>query len=153
VFTYARTGRSANQVATLNAIGMFSPPVNASPATLPALRDPYGSMGSLAERARAYLHTNCAQCHRVGGGTPTDMDLRYSAALVDTNTCNRAPQAGDLGIANAQIIAAGDASRSVLVARLNRRDATAMPPLATNVIDTAGVALLTAWVNSLASCN
>jgi hypothetical protein len=28
-----------------------------------------------------------------------------------------------------------------------------MPPLATNVIDTAGVALLTAWVNSLASCN
>jgi uncharacterized repeat protein (TIGR03806 family) len=153
VLTYAQTGRSANQVVTLNAIGMFSPPVNASPATLPALRDPYGSMGSLAERARAYLHTNCAQCHRPGGGTPSDMDLRYSAALVDTNTCNRAPQAGDLGIANAQIIAAGDASRSVLVARLNRRDATAMPPLATNVIDTAGVALLTAWVNSLASCN
>jgi hypothetical protein len=41
----------------------------------------------------------------------------------------------------------------VLVARANRRDALAMPPISSTVIDTAGVALLTNWVNSLTSCN
>jgi len=42
---------------------------------------------------------------------------------------------------------------SVLVARANRRDAQAMPPLASTVVDAAGVDLLTRWVNSLSSCN
>jgi hypothetical protein len=62
--------------------------------------------------------------------------------------------AGDLGIADARIIAPGDAARSVLLARINRRDADAMPPIASSVIDTAGVQLIGAWIDSLtpASC-
>jgi len=40
----------------------------------------------------------------------------------------------------------------VLVARMNRRDVNAMPPIGSNVIDASGVALLTAWVNSLTGC-
>lgn len=151
--TYASTGRTANQVVTLNAIGMFSPAVTTPPSALPSLPDPYGSSGTLNERARAYLHTNCSQCHRPGGGTPTDLDLRHSVSLAGTNGCNRAPQAGDLGIADARIIAPGDAARSVLVARTNRRDAHAMPPVASTLVDTSGVALLASWVDSLAGCN
>ncbi|MFO1407420.1 MAG: PQQ-dependent sugar dehydrogenase [Steroidobacteraceae bacterium] len=150
---YPQTGRTANQVTTLDAIGLFSPPIATPPASLPAYRNPYGTAGTLTERARAWLHTNCAQCHRPGGGTPVNLDLRYDTALSATNTCNAVPQAGDLGIANARIIATGDAARSVLVARANRRDANAMPPLGSTVVDTAGVALLTNWVNSLTSCN
>ena len=68
------------------------------------------------------------------------------------NTCNANPQSGDLGIANARLIAPGDAARSVLVARMNRRDVNAMPPVGSNVIDASGVALLTAWIDSLSSC-
>ena len=150
---YPQTGRTANQVTTLDAIGMFSPPIATPPASLPWMPNPYGTSGTLTERARAWLHTNCAQCHRPGGGTPTNLDLRYTTSLAGTNACNATPQAGDLGIANARIIATGDASRSVLVSRANRRDAYAMPPLASTVVDTAGVALLTNWVNSLANCN
>jgi uncharacterized repeat protein (TIGR03806 family) len=152
-FTYPQTGRTANQVVTLNAIGAFNPVVTSAPSALPSMPDPYGTAGSLDERARAYLHTNCAQCHRPNGGTPTDLDLRYTTALVSTGSCDRAPQAGDLGIANARIIAPGDAARSVLVARTNRRDVLGMPPLASALVDTAGVALLTSWVTSLGSCN
>ena len=54
--------------------------------------------GTLAERARAYLHTNCSQCHRPGGSTAA-MDLRYTTALVATNACDAPPQSGDLGLA------------------------------------------------------
>ena len=46
----------------------------------------------------------------------------------------------------------GDAARSVLVARMNRRDGNAMPPVGSNVIDASGVALQTAWIDSLSSC-
>ena len=54
----------------------------------PPMPDPFGSCGTLDERARAYLHTNCAQCHRPGGPTPTDLDLRYSTPLSGTNACD-----------------------------------------------------------------
>ena len=149
---YPQTGRTANQIATLNAIGLFNPAVSTPPSALPALPDPSGASGTLTERARAYLHTNCSHCHRPNGGTPTDLDLRYATALSGTNSCDRPPQAGDLGLTDARIIAPGAAGRSVLVARVNRRDAQAMPPLASNVVDAAGVNLLTQWVNSLSNC-
>jgi len=81
------------------------------------------------------------------------MDLRYTTTLLGTNTCNVAPTAGGLGLSNPMRIAPGVAASSVLVSRVNRTDANAMPPLMRHTIDTAGVTLLTNWVNSLTSCN
>ena len=66
-----QTGRTANQVVTLNAIGVLNPAVATAPPALPSMPDPYGTSGTLDERARAYLHTNCSHCHRPDGGTPT----------------------------------------------------------------------------------
>lgn len=149
VLTYPQTGRTANQIATLNAIGVLSPALTGS---LPAYPDPFGTAGTLAERARAYLHTNCAQCHQPGGPTPVTLDLRYSATLAQTNACNVAPTAGTLGIANALLVAPGDPARSVLLARMNRRDANAMPPLASTLVDAQGVQLVQQWIAGLAGC-
>ncbi len=101
----------------------------------------------------SYLHTNCAQCHRPNGGTPVNLDLRFSTAIDATNACNVAPASGDLGVADARIIAPGDASKSVLYLRMNRRDANQMPPLASHVVDTQGAALIQTWINAMgASC-
>ena len=150
---YSQTQKTANQVVTLSAIGMLTPPVSADPTTLPTMPDPYGAAGSPGDRARAYLHTNCSQCHRPNGGTPSNMDLRYGTALAATNTCNALPQSGDLGILNAKLIAPGDAASSILVARADRRDAQAMPPVASAIVDAAGVTLLTEWVNGLSNCD
>ena len=153
--TYAATGRSANQLDTLNAIGLLNPSLSQPVAQLPAMPDPYGTAGTLAERARAWLHTNCSNCHRPGGGTPVAMDLRYTTSLAATGACEVVPSR-TLGIANARLIAVGGtdpASCSMIVVRPNHTDADSMPPLQPRVVDTAGVALLTNWVNSLASCN
>jgi mono/diheme cytochrome c family protein len=114
--------------------------------------DPFGG-AALGARARAYLHTNCANCHRPGGPTPSAIDLRYTTALSATNTCNVNPQLGALGISDPRLIAPGSAARSVVVARVNRIGADAMPPLSKHTVDTAGVQLLTSWVNGLTSCN
>jgi mono/diheme cytochrome c family protein len=131
---------------------VLSPPIQ-DPATQPVLPDPFGTQGTLAERARAYLHSNCAQCHQPGGPTPSNMDLRYATTLAQTNTCAVMPQSGDLGLGSgARLIAPGSATNSLVVARTNRRDANAMPPLASNQIDAAGVALISEWIDSLSGC-
>lgn len=150
--TYPQTNRTANELTTLNHVGMLTPAITDA-ATQPALPDPFGSTASVGDRARAYLHTNCSQCHRPGGPTPTNMDLRYSTSLIATNACNAVPQSGDLGLgANARVIAPGSSTNSLLAQRMNRRDSAAMPPLASNTVDTAGVSLIAQWIDGLAGC-
>lgn len=150
---YPQTGRSANQLATLDAIGLLSPRLPALPDELPALPDPFGT-APLPERARAYLHTNCSGCHRPGTGLPSAMDLRYETALPNTNACNADPVSGSsLGILNAKLIAPGDAGRSLIPQRMSLRDANQMPPLGSLVPDTAGVNLINDWIDSLNSCD
>ena len=150
--TYPQTGRDAHQLLTLNTINTMATPI-ANPTDQVPYPNPTGTAGTLGERARSNLHTNCSQCHRPNGPTPVDMDLRYSTALADTKTCDVAPGNGDLGIANARIIAPGAADRSVLISRMSRRDAHGMPPVGSAKVDEAGAALLTEWVNSLTGCN
>jgi uncharacterized repeat protein (TIGR03806 family) len=151
-FGYVSTGRTANQLTTLNAIDTLTPALTQAPAQLPVIPNPFGT-APIGERARAYLHTNCANCHRPSGPAPSDLDFRYTTALSATNACDITPTLSNLGITDARIIAPGSAARSVAVARVNRLGADAMPPLSKHVIDTAGVQLLTDWVNGLASCN
>jgi uncharacterized repeat protein (TIGR03806 family) len=149
---YAATGRTANQLRTLDAITMFTTPLG-EPAQQPVMPSPTDTTAPVAQRARAYLHTNCAHCHRTGGTTPSSIDLRYSTLLSSTNACGAMPQSGDLGIGAAgRIIAPGSSANSVLVARMNRRDANGMPPLASGISDAAGVTLVQQWIDGLASC-
>jgi uncharacterized repeat protein (TIGR03806 family) len=151
-FTYAATGRTANQLLTLDTIALFSAPLG-DPSAQPELVDPANTAASLGARARAYLHTNCSHCHRAGGPTPSSMDLRFDTLLANTQACDAVPQSGDLGLGQAaRIIAPGAPDNSVLAARMNRRDADAMPPLASSLVDTAGVALMRDWIASLTSC-
>jgi len=151
-FTYAATGRTANELRTLDTVVLFTTPLG-DPAAQPSMPDPFGASGTLAERARAYLHTNCSQCHRPNGPTSITMDLRYATALTSTGACDATPTAGDLGIgASARIIAPGNATASVLLARIDRRGANQMPPLGSNAIDTAAVALIRDWIASLTIC-
>ncbi len=104
-------------------------------------------------RARSYLHANCSICHRDGSatGTTAELDLRNDTPLPATGLC-REPQVDPLGIANARIVAPGDPSRSVLVARMRSLDERRMPKLASRVVDQAGVAAVEAWIRDLKSC-
>jgi uncharacterized repeat protein (TIGR03806 family) len=145
------TGRTANQLTTLNFIDTLTPALTQTPAQLPAIPDPAGS-APIEQRARAWLHSNCAYCHRPGGPTQASMDLRYTTAMSATNTCNIAPSLGELGVANARLIAPGSAATSIVVNRASRLDSNGMPPLPRQRFDTDGVALLTQWINSLTGC-
>ena len=108
---------------------------------------------SLARRARSYLHANCSMCHQPGGSAQGDLDLRDGVPLAGTRACDEVPMFGTVGIEDdPRVIAPGRPDRSVLVARMATRGAGQMPPLATFLVDTAAVEVVSAWIASLTSC-
>ena len=146
---YGATGRTANQRATLAAIGVFGA-TSPSPAPTP-LVDPFGSE-ALELRARSYLHANCASCHQPNGGARGDLDLRFTTPLARTGACDAPPITDTLNLANAKLISPGKPGESVLLARMRADEGKRMPPLATRAVDTNGVALVEAWIASLTGC-
>ncbi|MGD8341791.1 MAG: PQQ-dependent sugar dehydrogenase, partial [Gammaproteobacteria bacterium] len=89
--TYPSTGRTANQLTTLDDILVLQGAL-VDPVTSASLVDPYASGASIQERARSYLHTNCSQCHRPSGPAPTTLDFRFGIDLAQTNACDQPPQ-------------------------------------------------------------
>lgn len=148
---YTASGINAHQLDTLSHINLFSSAIT-STQKAQALFSLDDTSATLAQRARSYLHSNCANCHTPNGPTPVNLDLRYRTALTATQTCNVQPAAGDLGISNARIIAPGEPERSVLLARMKVRDVNQMPPLGSHLVDQEAVDVISAWIGGLASC-
>ena len=143
-------GVTGNQIATLDHIGLLSTSPG-DPAALDALPEPGGADDAEA-RARSLLHSNCAFCHLPGGTGLGDLDLRYSTALADAGLCDVAPQNGDLGVADARIVAPGAPERSVLSLRMYALDVSRMPPLGSSVVDADGAALIDGWISAMSAC-
>lgn len=149
---YPSTQITANQLDTWQHIALFSSPLSASQRQqlLPDFRD---GQYSLSQRARAYLDSNCAHCHQPGGPTSVAIDLRYATALSATGICDQPPQAGDLGIANARILAPGAPERSTLWQRMQRLDQFRMPPLSSFQVDQQGAGLIRDFIVNTANCS
>ncbi len=152
-------GKRANQLRTLAAIGLFDAPLYAEPEKLPRLEEPFGTEGTLNDRARAYLHGNCAGCHRPMGAMPMgasdflDLDLRFQKKLTETKACDQKPGRIDFGLRDAaRIVAPGLPDNSVMLLRVEALNANRMPPLASSVVDPKGLMLLTDWIKSLKNC-
>jgi uncharacterized repeat protein (TIGR03806 family) len=147
-FEYASTDRIAPELATLEHIGVFASPPPTDPLTLP---DPMGT-APVEDRARAYLHANCAHCHRPGGGGQGTMDLRFAVPLRDTMTCNAEPTQGGVGPPDAKLIVPGSPEKSILSLRMHQQTSKFMPPIAVRTPDPAGLALVDAWIRELKTC-
>ncbi|MBL9175514.1 MAG: PQQ-dependent sugar dehydrogenase [Verrucomicrobiales bacterium] len=104
---------------------------------------------SLEWRARSYLSANCSFCHQPGGAGLGTFDARFAiptenAGLLGGVLLNL------LGDSSNRVIAPGDPTHSVLLRRLSTRGTSQMPPLASNLADPRGAALLQSWILSTA---
>ena len=108
-----------------------------------------GGRASKAVRARSYLDANCAFCHRPDDPTNAGLDLRATTPLELTGALDKVPQHGDLGIADARVLAPGDPLRSTLSARMRTLGEGRMPQIATHVVDRRAVRVIDAWIRSL----
>lgn len=113
---------------------------------------------SLEWNALGYLHANCGNCHnpRGIGFDRVDMDLWLRTGQLDLasqtqsylTTVGVPPEqtAGD-DTARIEPGASGD---SALITRMKLRDdEQAMPPIASEIIDDAGIGLVEEWIDSL----
>ncbi|MFN0063826.1 MAG: PQQ-dependent sugar dehydrogenase [Myxococcaceae bacterium] len=117
-------GRGADQLRTLNHIGLFTTALDRQAVT--PFVDPFGS-ASVESRARTYLHSNCASCHRAGGELP---NLHFDVSLTSTGLCGTHP----------------------FLARIASTDPVFRMPKGVRVPDAAGVSLLESWAATLGAC-
>ncbi len=151
LFTYPETGRTANQLATYEHIGLFASPLPDKPERLPALVDPADKGERLEERARSYLHANCNSCHRPGAHAPGD--FRYQTPFGEREICNQDPIHGTAGIGDgAVLLSPGEPDKSVIVARMKATDDNRMPKLGTHLVDPVGTGVVSEWIRSLTGC-
>lgn len=160
----------ANQLHTWRALGMFSNPPEGSVADLGRLLpydsedDQYVPTITNEERAKSYLHINCALCHRDAEMLPADVpeevtdDFRIQQTLPNMGICDVVPALDTVGIAeaDARILAPGSADNSVMYARMNcDQDCIdnigeyRMPPVATALVDPLGTQIIQTWINGL----
>jgi uncharacterized repeat protein (TIGR03806 family) len=151
-FVYESTGRFANQLHTLDAIGVFD---NALPAPLdqiaafPPVDDVNASVES---KARAYLHVNCAICHRPGGIGVANTDWRATTSFADMGLCNAQPTEGNLGVDGALRLVPGDPAHSLVSIRMKRLGAGRMPLLGSVIVDEQGTGVIDSWISSIQAC-
>ncbi len=153
---------SDNQIRTLRHLGVLQDvsvpdrkkpdaPVAApkSHEQLPRLADPRETSADLNDRARAYLHVNCAYCHRFNGGGSAHIYLQHDLPLKSIKAVGLRPTLGTFGIRDAQILAPGEPFRSVLLFRLSKTGPGHMPHIGAKIIDSQGVSLVHDWIASL----
>lgn len=107
------------------------------------------STGTLNDRARAYLDTNCAHCHSRWGPANTSGLFLDIYEMDPTHLgVNKAPVAAGRGAGNFQFdIKPGEPHNSILTFRMKTNDpAIAMPEIGRENVHEEGVALIEEWI-------
>ena len=152
---YPLTGRTENQLETLNSLGIFNPaiPQNQLNSFLGAVLTSSPTEDeslSLAARARSYLDSNCSYCHHPEG-VRANFDARLTTPLASQNLID-GNLVESLGINNEAVIRPGSLTSSVLFHRLaSAGESFSMPPIAKSLVDDAGVDVLSRWILALES--
>lgn len=143
---YDYSGVITNQIEALHLAGYFSNPV-ANRYLLPSLAPATNHAVSLEYRVRSYLAANCVQCHQPSGTAQALWDARISTPGPFNGIINGALN-NNLGNPDNRVIVPGSISNSVLFQRIANFGPLHMPPLATSVINTQAVELLSAWITN-----
>jgi hypothetical protein len=135
----------------LSAMGLLSAPPTGAIPFFPLPGD------ATVHAAFGYMHANCSNCHSTTSHARNDttLDLRLLttklASVQQTPTyltTVNVPTLTDL--AQGAIVRPRDPDNSVLIELMNRPESIErMPPLATEIVDAEGEAVLRAWINSL----
>jgi uncharacterized repeat protein (TIGR03806 family) len=142
-------GVVANQLATLEHIGLLDRKLPKPPDQLEKLADYRDPTASLDARARAYLHANCSHCHRKWGGGNAEFQLLHTLPLNELGIVNTKPGQGTFELNDPRILVPGDPDRSMLLHRMTRLGLGRMPHIASNVVDEDAVKLIRDWITAM----
>jgi glucose/arabinose dehydrogenase len=139
--------------AATQAAGQRGPATSAMLAVEPhrfeRLANPYDQAEPLTNRARSYLHTNCAVCHVDAGGGNSQMQLDFLTPIDKMKIVDVVPLHDKFGKPDAKLVAPGAPDQSILLLRAALRGRGQMPQLATNLVDEAAVKMLREWIEKM----
>jgi uncharacterized repeat protein (TIGR03806 family) len=141
-----------NQLAHLVELGWLAT-VPIAPTTFV---DPSDETVPLDARARAYLHANCAHCHREGGAAEqSGLWLELEETSPSRLGICKVPAAAGRGTGGRSVaIWPGDPDRSIMTFRMQSDEpGIKMPELPTVTVHTAGVALIRDWIAAMPPTN
>jgi uncharacterized repeat protein (TIGR03806 family) len=148
--TPPEAGMAVNQRHWLALQGVLPDPGATPPAGRP-LVDPYGD-APLDDRARSWLHANCAHCHRAGGnGGPSGLKLGIDEDDPTRLGVCKGPVAAGSGSGELTVdVDPGHPERSIMVLRMKSSDPEVKMPEIPNLLpDPRGVALIEAWIAAM----
>jgi uncharacterized repeat protein (TIGR03806 family) len=141
-------GHVMNQIAAWEKLGMFEKPLPKPVKDLPKLVDYHDAHASVTDRARSYLHSNCAHCHVKWGGGNAEFQLLATLDLKDTGTIGVPPAHGAFGIAQPAILSPGHPEKSLVLHRMKLTGLGRMPHIGSSVVDKEGVDVVEAWLKT-----
>jgi glucose/arabinose dehydrogenase len=142
-------GAVANQLCTLEHIGVFQGKLPPRRKHAPTLVDPYRAGAPLVARVKSYLHVNCSICHVKEGGGNARLELDLATTFDKMGLIGEVPMHDRFGITDARLVAPGSAERSVLYQRVSRRGTGQMPPLVSTEVDQKAVKQIAEWIRGL----
>src|SRR5262249_33538384 len=142
-------GVIANQLATLEHIGVFSKKLPMPAAKLPRLADFNDEKESVEVRARSYLHSNCAHCHMKWGGGNAEFKLLSTLPLKDMAIASVARLHGRFDIKAAQLLAPGHAERCLIYRRMAMTGLGRMPHIGSRVVHEEAAKLVREWIEGM----
>ncbi|HEX5104387.1 MAG TPA: hypothetical protein VFV87_11280, partial [Pirellulaceae bacterium] len=139
-------GTLANQLATLEHIGLFDKPLPKPPAELPKLADYDDESQSLDTRARAYLHSNCAHCHIKWGGGNAEFKLVSTLPLAELGIVGTPPGHGRFNLDDPKLLVPGQPDRSIILHRMQLTTLGRMPHIGSRVPHESAIKLIREWI-------
>jgi uncharacterized repeat protein (TIGR03806 family) len=142
-------GVIANQLATLEHIGVFTKKLPAAPEKLARLADFNDASLPVDVRARSYLHSNCSHCHMKWGGGNAEFKLLVELPLKDMGIVNVNPAHGNFKIDGAKLLVPGHPEQSMILHRMNMTGLGRMPHIGSRVVDEQAVKLVHDWIKGM----
>jgi len=149
------SGGSGNFIQQLKEAGYLSSPTGLPTdyASLPKYHTPDDTSVDLEERVRSYLAVNCSYCHYEGGTVaPNTWSGEPHLTIEETNLLHGEGEGFAVVDPTDRFVIPGNTTKSMILSLASASNGYGrMPPLATDIVDSEGVALLTDWINNYAN--
>lgn len=114
------------------------------------LVNPHEEKAPLEDRARSWLHANCAACHREHAGGSVPLMVNAELTVKELRAVDEKPTRGDFGMSDARVIVPGFPGASVLLHRIAKSGAGHMPMIGAREADVQGMQVLAQWIRTMA---
>jgi mono/diheme cytochrome c family protein len=140
---YGYSSGAANQLAALSSAGFFDNPP-AHPQVLRTLAPLDDETVSRAYRVRSYLFANCGQCHQPAGNVYSAWDSRITTPITKAQIIWG--QLLNSSGPDDKVVTPGNTNTSAIIQRMMAFGTQRMPPLATSILDTKAIQLISDWI-------